>query len=108
MAGTNPHPSQGQTGQNGDFTVELKKKKAGFVPGTGPNLSWGGVPFVPGKVPVRPGHRPAETVYVYRFVLALDRFAAYVLAQEIKKFPVKNGPEKGTPKRAQNAFFCFP
>ena len=42
-------------------------EKGRFVPGTGPILSRGGVPFVPWTVPVCPGHRPAENVYVYRF-----------------------------------------
>ena len=43
VPGTNPHPSQGQTGQNGDFTVELNRKRpfcprdrSQFVPGRGP------------------------------------------------------------------------
>ena len=45
-------------------------EKGRFVPGTGPNLSPGGVPFVPGTVPVCPGHRPAQNVYVYWFFLA--------------------------------------
>ena len=30
-------------------------------------MSRGGVPFVPRTVPVCPGHRPAENVYVYWF-----------------------------------------
>ena len=42
-------------------------EKGRFVPGTGPILSQGGVPFVPGTVPVRPGDRSAENVYVYWF-----------------------------------------
>ena len=42
-------------------------EKGQFVPGTGPILSRGGVPFVPGTVPVCPRHRPAENVYVYWF-----------------------------------------
>ena len=40
---TNPHPSQGQTGQNGDFTVEFNRERpvcprdgSHFVPGRGP------------------------------------------------------------------------
>ena len=43
VPGTNPHPSQGQTGQNGDFTAELNRERpvcprdgSHFVPGTGP------------------------------------------------------------------------
>ena len=37
-----PHPSQRQTGRNGDFTVEFRCR---FVPGMGPGLSKGRVPF---------------------------------------------------------------
>ena len=40
-------------------------EKGRFVPGTGPILSRGGVPFVPGTVPVCPGHCPAQNIYVY-------------------------------------------
>ena len=43
VPGTNPHPSQGQTGQNRDFTVELNRERSvcprdgsHFVPGRGP------------------------------------------------------------------------
>ena len=43
VPGTNPHPSQRQTGQNGDFTVELNRERpvcprdgSHFVPGRGP------------------------------------------------------------------------
>ena len=43
VPGTNPHLSQGQTGQNGDFTVELNRERpvcprdgSHFVPGRGP------------------------------------------------------------------------
>ena len=43
VPGTNPHPFQGQTGQNGDFTVELNRERpvcprdgSHFVPGRGP------------------------------------------------------------------------
>ena len=50
VPGTNPHPSQGQTGR--------------FDPRTGPNLSRKGGPFVPGTVPVCPGHCPAQNVYI--------------------------------------------
>ena len=64
VPGTNPHPSQGQTGQNSDFTVELNRERPVF-PRDGYHLSRGGVPFVPGTVPVCPGDRPAENVYVY-------------------------------------------
>ena len=41
VPGTNPHPSQGQTGQNGDFTVELNRKR--------PVCPWDGVPVCPGE-----------------------------------------------------------
>ena len=48
-------------------------EKGRFVPGTGPILSRGGVPFVPGTVPVCPGHRPAENVYAYWFFFFPDK-----------------------------------
>ena len=59
VPGTNPHLSQGQTGQMAILLWNWTEKGR-FVPGTGPNLSQGGVPFVPGTVPVCPGHRPAQ------------------------------------------------
>ena len=62
VAGTNFHPSQGQTGQNGDLTVELNRER--------PVCPRDGSHFVPGTVPVCPRHRPAENVYVYWFFLA--------------------------------------
>ena len=43
---THPHPSQGQTGQNGDFTVELNRKR--------PVCPRDGSQFVPGRGPVCP------------------------------------------------------
>ena len=69
VPGTNPHPSQGQMGQNGDSTVELDRNGrfvpdgSQFVPGTGHNLSQERVLFVPGTVPVCSWHRPAQTVH---------------------------------------------
>ena len=58
VPGTNPHPSQGQTGQNGNFTVEFNRERpvcprdgSHFVPGTGPGLSQGRFLFVPNTVP---------------------------------------------------------
>ena len=63
---TNPHPSQGQMGQNGDFTVELNKQRP-VCPRDGSQFVPGGVPFVQGTVPVCPGHRPAQNLYVYWF-----------------------------------------
>ena len=58
VPGTNPHPSQGQTGQNGDFTVEVNRKRpvfprdgSQFVLGRGPVCPRDGVPFVPDTVP---------------------------------------------------------
>ena len=71
VPGTNPHPSQGQTGQNSDFIVELNRERP-VCPRTGPILSRGGVPFVPGTVPVCSGDRPAENVYVYWFFFLPD------------------------------------
>ena len=46
-------------------------EKGRFVPGTGPILSRGGVPFVPGTVPFCPRQRPAENVHVYWFFSCL-------------------------------------
>ena len=58
VPGTNPHPSQGQTGQNGDFTVEFNRKRpvcprdgSQFVLREGPRLSQGRFLFVPETVP---------------------------------------------------------
>ena len=66
VPGTNPHPSQGHMGQNGDLTVELNRKRpvcprdrSQFVPGKGPVCAM--------TVRVCPGHRPAQNVYVYWF-----------------------------------------
>ena len=57
VPGTNPHPSQGQTGQNGDFTVELNRERpvcprdgSHFVPRRGP-ICLGRFLFVPDAVP---------------------------------------------------------
>ena len=57
--------SQGQTGtrprDKRDKMATLLWNLTGngrFVPRTGPSLCLGRVPFVPGKVPVCPGHRP--------------------------------------------------
>ena len=47
VPGTNQDPSQGQTGQNGDFYCGVKQKTGGFVLGTGPGLSLGRVPVCP-------------------------------------------------------------
>ena len=46
IPGTNPHPSQGQTGQNGNFTVEFNRKR--------PVCPRDGSQFVPGRGPVCP------------------------------------------------------
>ena len=66
VPGTNPHPSQGQTGQNGDFTVELNRKR--------PVCPRDRSQFVPGRGPVCPRdgsclsrHCPSQNVYVYWF-----------------------------------------
>ena len=68
VPGTNPHPSQGQTGQNGDFTVELNRKRpvcprdrSQFVPGRGP------VFLGPRDGSCLSGHRPAQNVSVHWF-----------------------------------------
>ena len=55
VPGTNPHSSQGQTGQNGDFTVEFNRERP-VCPRDGSHFVPGRVPFVPGTVPVCPGH----------------------------------------------------
>ena len=44
-----------------------------FVPGTGPGLSQGRIPLVPGTVPVCPEHRPAKSVYVCWVFLAREK-----------------------------------
>ena len=46
VPGTNPHPSQGQTGQNGDFTVEFNREWP-VCPGEGSH-------FVSGRGPICP------------------------------------------------------
>ena len=54
VPGTNPHPSQGQTGQNGDFTVELNRQRPvcpNLSQGRGSRLSQGRFLFVPDTVP---------------------------------------------------------
>ena len=58
VPGTNPHPSQGQTGQNSDLTVELNRERvvcprdgSHFVPGMGSHLSQRRFLFVPETVP---------------------------------------------------------
>ena len=50
VPGTNPHPSQGQTGENGDFTVEFNRKR--------PVCPRDGSQFVPGRGPVCPRDSP--------------------------------------------------
>ena len=54
-------------------------EKGRFVPGTGPNLFRGGVPCVPGTVPVCPGHRPAQNVYVYWFCFLPECLSVMIL-----------------------------
>ena len=99
VPGTIPHPSQGQTGQNGDLTVELNRKGR-FVPGTGPSLSRGGVPFVPGMVPICHRHRPAQNVYVYLF-FSCPRYFENSFFWECKNWPgpVEMGFRRGTFER---------
>ena len=60
VPGTNPHSSQGQTGQNGDFTVEFNRKrpaclrdKSQVVPREGSRLSQKRFLFVPDTVPAK-------------------------------------------------------
>ena len=80
VPGTN-HPSQKQAGQNGDFTVELNRERPDY-PRDGSGLSQEQVPFVPGTVPVCPGHRPAQNVYVYCF--SLGRFQEFPHVQSVR------------------------
>ena len=80
VPGTNPHPSQGQTGQNGDFTVELNRKR--------PVFPRNGSQFVPGRDPVSQG----------RFLFVLDTvppkmfmFIGFFLVRNTQEpFPSKN------------------
>ena len=59
-------PVPGTNGTKWRFYCGIQQKRP-VVPGTGPSLSRGWVPFIPGTVPVCPGHRPAQNVYVYWF-----------------------------------------
>ena len=68
-----------------------------------------------GSVGGCPAYRNIHThthTYIYIYIyMALDRFAAYVLAKQIKISPVlesKMDQKKWTPKRAKHAFFCCP
>ena len=56
-------------------------------PGTGPILSRGGVPFVPGTVPVCPGHRPAENVYGYWFFSCQIHNRCHAIFHQIPLYP---------------------
>ena len=77
------HPTNTEDARNGAGQSQMCRvlaillwnstEKGRLVPGTGPIfLSRGGFPFVPGTVPVCPGHRPAENVYVYWFFFLPD------------------------------------
>ena len=57
-------PVPGTNGTKWRFHCGIKQKTAGLSQGRVPIR--GGVPFVPGIVPVCPGHRPAQNVCVYR------------------------------------------
>ena len=79
VPGTNPHPSQGQTGQNGDFSVELNRERpvcprdgSHFVPGRGPICPRDGSCL--SRTPSRRKclHRPAENAYVYSTLLVFS------------------------------------
>ena len=58
VPGTNLHLSQGQTGQNGDSTVEFKRER--------PVYPRDGSHFVPGTVPVCPGQHLCLLVFLAR------------------------------------------
>ena len=71
------------------------------VPGTGPILSRGGVPFVPGTAPVCPGHRPSEDVYVYWFFSCPRSWGTFL---NLERFPwkKKQGDFTKTPQIASD------
>ena len=59
--------SQGQSGQNGECTVQSNSKPP-VCNRDDVSLCQGRVPFVPGRGLVCPGHCPAQTAYVYCFL----------------------------------------
>ena len=60
-----PHPSQGQTGQNGEFTAQFNRKRT-VCPRKDRGLSQRWVSFSQGQFPFVPGdrHNPTQHVYV--------------------------------------------
>ena len=80
VPGTNPHPSQGQTGQNDDFTVELNRERR-VCPRDGSH-------FVPGRGPICPrdGSCLSRTPSCRKCLCLLVFF-----------FPEKGVPQKGYP-----------
>ena len=99
--GRTPTPSQGQRGQNGNFTVELKQKKAGWSQGRVPICPAEGVPFVSGTVPVCPRHRPAQNVYVYWFF-----FLARSLKKTVFGMMFLSAPQSQPWSKEQFFFYC--
>ena len=110
VPGTNPHPSQGQTGQNGDFTVELNRERP-VCPGDGSH-------FVPGRGPICPrdGSCLSRTPSCRKCLCLLVFFfprKSQSLAMEIRSFkslrsrPGKPNQRKGQNKKFMNfAHFC--
>ena len=71
--GRTPNPSQGQTGQHGDFMLWNATENGRVVTGTGPGLSQERVPVCPRDSSCLPKRRPAQNVYVYWFFFARKR-----------------------------------
>ena len=67
VPGTNPHPSQIQTGQNGNFTVEFNGER--------PVCPADGSRFVPGQVPVCSLSGPVRDTPPYRAIPFRDSIA---------------------------------
>ena len=103
VPGTTPPPSQGQTGQNGDFTVEstekagLSQRRVSICPGEGSRLSQGRFLFVPNTVP------PQDVM----FIVFLARTNIRKSVVSIKFPPVILGPEMAAPILWAPGIFWF-
>ena len=90
VPGTNPHLSQGQTGQTSDFTVELNRER--------PVCPRDGSHFVPGRGPICPrdgsclSRRPSRRKYLCLFILAVTSIGGH-----------KNGQKNRGPGIARNS-----